>query len=53
MITIDGDTKKELMHGHWTGETWGLAVGPDGIIYTAGDDNFILAFNSKTNKVER
>jgi WD40 repeat protein len=53
MITIDGDTQRELMHGHWTGETWGLAVGADGMVYTTGDDNTILAFNSKTTKVEK
>lgn len=53
IITIDGDSKKEVMHGHWTGETWGLAVGPDGLVYTSCDDNFILAFNPKTCRVER
>ena len=41
------------MHGHWTGETWGVAVGPDGLVYTTADDNFILGFNPKTTRVEK
>ncbi len=41
------------MHGHWTGETWGLAIGADGLVYTTGDDNSILAFNPAKNKVEK
>jgi WD40 repeat protein len=53
MIIIDGDTQKETMHGHWTGETWGLAFGADGLVYTTGDDNSILAFNPKTTTVEK
>jgi outer membrane protein assembly factor BamB len=53
IITIDGENTKEIMHGHWTGETWGLAVAPNGIVYTAADDNFLFAFNPKTSKVEK
>ncbi len=41
------------MHGHWTGETWGLAIGPDGMVYTTADDNTILGYNPKTFKVEK
>lgn len=52
IIEIDGDKKTELIKGHYTGETWGLAVG-NGIVYTSGDDNRILAFNTKTQKVEQ
>lgn len=53
MITIDGDTQKEIMHGHWTGETWGLSIDSAGIVYTTADDNTVLAFNPKTKKVEK
>lgn len=53
IITVEGDAKKEIMHGHWTGETWGVVIGPDGLVYTTGDDNFILGFNPKTFKVEK
>jgi WD40 repeat protein len=51
MITIDGDNQKEIMHGHWTGETWGLAFDSNGLVYTTADDNTVLAFNPKTTKV--
>jgi hypothetical protein len=30
------------MHGHWTGETWGLALGKNGKVYTTADDNNII-----------
>lgn len=40
------------MHGHSQGQTWGLAIGPDGNVYTTADDNSILKFNPKTSKVE-
>jgi hypothetical protein len=39
------------MQGHSTGETWGLDVAEDGLIYTTADDNNIFAFNPKTSKV--
>jgi hypothetical protein len=39
------------MQGHYTGETWGCAIGSDGFVYTTGDDNKILGFNTKTTKV--
>ena len=39
------------MQGHSTGETWGLAIGPDGNIYTTADDNQVLSFNPKTKRV--
>lgn len=41
----------QVMKGHWTGETWGLAIGSDKNVYTTADDNTILSFNPKTNKV--
>jgi len=40
------------MHGHSQGETWGLAIGKDGNVFTTADDNQILKFNPKTTKVE-
>lgn len=40
------------MQGHSTGETWGLAIGPNGMVYSTADDNQILQFNPKTRKVE-
>jgi hypothetical protein len=41
------------MHGHYTGETWGLAIGSDGFIYSTGDDNTILGYNSKACQVTK
>ena len=41
---------KKIMKGHWTGETWGLAIGSDKKIYTTADDNTIICFNPTTNK---
>lgn len=38
------------MRGHWTGETWGLAIGSDNNIYTTADDNTIICFNPNTYK---
>lgn len=53
IMEIEGDGEpREIMKGHHEGETWGLAVG-DNVIYTSGDDNKILAFNTKTHKVEQ
>lgn len=53
ILEIDGANEpREIMKGHYQGETWGLAVGSD-FIYTSGDDNRILAFNTKTKKVEQ
>ena len=40
------------MQGHSDGETWGLAIGPEGNVYTTADDNKVLKFNPKTKKVE-
>jgi hypothetical protein len=41
----------ELMNGHGTGETWGLALcKKTGYICTVGDDNKILTFDPKINK---
>jgi hypothetical protein len=40
------------MNGHWAGETWGLALGPEGKVYTTADDNSVLCFNPKTMIVE-
>ena len=54
IITINEqtDAQKEIMQGHSTGETWGLAIGAEGKVYTTADDNKVLAFNPKTKKVE-
>ncbi len=41
------------MQGHSTGETWGLAISPNGNVLTTADDNQILQFNPKTRKVEK
>ncbi len=38
------------MRGHWTGETWGLAIGNDNNVYTTADDNSIICFNPNTCK---
>jgi hypothetical protein len=53
IITINEQTKekKEIMQGHSTGETWGLAIAQNGLIYTTADDNSVLAFNPKTFRV--
>lgn len=40
------------MQGHSTGETWGLAIGNDGNVYTTADDNQVLCFNPKIKQVE-
>lgn len=52
IIVFEAGKPNVLVQGHWTGQVWGLAIGPDGLIYTTGDDNNILAFNPKTLKVE-
>lgn len=39
------------MQGHYTGETWGLDIAPNGKVYTTADDNQVLCFNPKTYKV--
>jgi hypothetical protein len=39
------------MNGHGTGETWGLDISNTGNILTTGDDNKIITFDPKTNKV--
>lgn len=39
------------MNGHSTGETWGLDITKEGIILTSGDDNKIISFDPKTDKV--
>ena len=39
------------MCGHGTGETWGLAVDSNGNVVTTGDDNKILSFEAKKNRV--
>jgi len=39
------------MKGHWTGETWGLAISNENKIYSTADDNTIICFNPTTNKV--
>ena len=44
---------KHIMKGHWTGETWGLAIGSDKKVYTTADDNTIICFNPSTNKTEK
>ena len=52
IIEIVGDKLNELINGHSTSEVWGLAVGKDGVVYTSGDDNKIIAFNSNTMKTD-
>ena len=54
IMTIADSTgeSKQIMQGHSTGETWGLAIGPNGMVYSTADDNQILQFNPKTRKVE-
>jgi hypothetical protein len=39
------------MNGHGTGETWGLCIDSEGNALTTGDDNKVLFFDAKTNKV--
>ena len=53
VMVIDEQSKasKEIMHGHSQGETWGLAIGSDGNVYSTADDNQVLKFNPKTTKV--
>eukprot|EP00178_Gracilaria_changii_P027591 TRINITY_DN8922_c0_g1_i1.p2 TRINITY_DN8922_c0_g1~~TRINITY_DN8922_c0_g1_i1.p2 ORF type:complete len:113 (+),score=10.65 TRINITY_DN8922_c0_g1_i1:1003-1341(+) len=41
------------MQGHSQGETWGLAIGPNGNVYTTADDNKIISFNPKSKKVDQ
>lgn len=53
IVHFDGSNQTELINGHYQGETWGLAVGKTGVVYTSGDDNKILAFNTKTSKVDQ
>ena len=52
ILTINEQTGaiKNVMRGHWTGETWGLAIGNDNNIYTTADDNSIICFNPNTYK---
>lgn len=44
ILTIDEQTgeQKQIMQGHSTGETWGLAISQQGTVYTTADDNQIL-----------
>lgn len=53
VISINEGTgeKTEIMQAHSTGETWGLAISPQGTVYTTADDNKVLEFNPKTKKV--
>jgi WD40 repeat protein len=53
ILTVHEESLKptQIMQGHWTGETWGLAVSPDGI-FTTADDNQVLHFNPTTKRVE-
>lgn len=39
------------MQAHSTGEAWGLAISPQGTVYSSADDNKVLEFNPKTKKV--
>lgn len=39
------------MQGHSCGETWGLDIGPNGMVYSTADDNQILQFDPKKKKV--
>lgn len=41
------------MQGHSQGETWGLAIGPNGNVFTTADDNKIISFNPKSKKVDQ
>lgn len=41
------------MQGHSEGQTWGLAIGPNGNVYSTADDNKIISFNPKTKKVDQ
>lgn len=49
-VSESTNEKKEIMQSHSTGETWGLAIGNQGTIYTTADDNKIIEFNPKTKK---
>lgn len=52
ICTIQNKQVNVVINGHQTGETWGLAIDENtGIVITAGDDNKILAFDTKKNKV--
>ena len=55
ILTIQGETKqvKEIMQGHSQGETWGLAIGPNGNVFSTADDNKIICFNPKSKKCQQ
>ena len=45
-----GANPKVIMQGHSAGETWGLAIGPEGKVYTTADDNKVISWDPATKK---
>ena len=48
---FEGQSETRVMNGHGTGDTWGLAIDKEGNALSSGDDNKLLYFDAKQNKV--